>query len=100
MIKQLLPGKRAGSILQRDGRYRIVWLTPNLRSQCAGVTLETRRAGGGFLQCRTSLVASTFEVSLHKFPAKPSFDTQVAVANIVFERRGRLHNEIVLDVER
>ena len=50
------------------------------------------------MQCRASFVSSTLEVSLHKFPAKPPFDTQVAMADIVFERRGRLDNLIVLDV--
>jgi hypothetical protein len=75
-------------------------LTPSIRSPCVSVTIETRLAKGRFLRCRALLVARTFEVSLHKFPAKPAFDTQVAMADVMFERRGRLHNLIVLDVER
>jgi hypothetical protein len=46
------------------------------------------------------LVARTFEVSLHKLPAKPSFDTQMTMADIVVEGRSSFHNLIVLDVER
>jgi hypothetical protein len=46
------------------------------------------------------LVARTFDVSLHKLPAKPSFDTEVTMADIVVEGRGSFHNLIVLDVER
>ena len=69
-------------------------------SQCTCVTMEISLVGGGLLQCGASFVAGTFEVRLHKFPAKPSLNTQVALPDIVVEGRGRLHNVIVLDVER
>lgn len=75
-------------------------LTPSIRSPCVSVTIETSLAKGRFLRCRALLVARTFEVRLHKLPAKPSFDTQVTMADIVVEGRGSFDNLIVLDVER
>jgi hypothetical protein len=75
-------------------------LTSSIRSPWVNVIVETSLVKGRFLRCRALLVARTFEVSLHKLPAKPSFDTQVTMADIVVEGRGSFHNLIVLDVER
>jgi hypothetical protein len=99
-IKQLSKGKLAGSTLQQASRFRRFGLPPSIRSPCVSVTIETSLAKGRFLRCRALLVARTFEVSLHKLPAKPSFDTQVTMADIVVEGRSSFHNLIVLDVER
>ena len=98
-IKQLSKGKLAGSTLQQARCFRRFGF-PSIRSPCVSVTIETSLAKGRFLRCRTLLVVRTFEVSLHKLPAKPSFDTQVTMADIVVEGRGSFHNLIVLDVER
>jgi hypothetical protein len=75
-------------------------LTPSIRSPSVNVTGEASLAKGRFLRCRALLVARTFDVSLHKLPAKPSFDAQVTMADIVVEGRSSFHNLIVLDVER
>jgi hypothetical protein len=77
-----------------------IQLTPSIRSPWVNVTVETSLVKGRFLRCRALLVARTFDVSLHKLPAKPSFDTQVTMADIVVEGRGSFDNLIVLDVER
>jgi len=74
--------------------------TPSIRSPCASVTIETSLAKGRSLRCCALLVTRTFEVSLHKLPAKPSLDTQVTMADIVVEGRSSFDNLIVLDVER
>jgi hypothetical protein len=75
-------------------------LTRSIRSPWVNVTIETSLVKGRFLRCRALLVARPFDVSLHKLPAKPSFDTQVTMADIVVEGRGSFDNLIVLDVER
>jgi hypothetical protein len=61
---------------------------------------EVGRDKGGSHPCRASSVAGTFEVSLHELPAKPPFDTQVPMPDVVVEGGGRLDDLIVLDVER